>query len=64
MKVGLSEKKLDDLRHRLECWLPGRREAAGRGVPIAGREVAPCGVRSPAGLVLRLQASAVSKPDI
>ena len=41
-------------------WSAGRPDGAGS--PIVGREAAPRGVRSPAGTVLRPQASAVSKP--
>ena len=38
MTVGLPERKLDDLRHRLGCWPPGRREATVREVlSLAGK---------------------------
>ena len=60
MTVGLPQRKMEDLRQRLAMWLPERREATVQ--EVLRREAAQRGVRSLVRALLRIKASAVSKP--
>lgn len=62
MHVGLSPRNLEDLQQRVASWPPEQREATVREVLLLVGKLAPRGIRRLAGVVLRIQISAVSKP--